>query len=118
MQRIKNSNKAISYLDLSKFPDEYIKYYILKNPDLETCNYPTENLSETVFIKNKTITNNESFENKNILYTNLISNDYDMSIDAYKSIIETSNSDVSKFKNFAKLMETLSLLNDFSYYPP
>lgn len=115
MQRIKNSNKAISYLDLSKFPDEYIKYYILKNPDLETCNYPTESLSETVFIKNKTITNNESFENKNILYTNLISNDYDMSIDAYKSIIETSNSDVSKFKNFAKLMETLSLLNDFSY---
>lgn len=115
MKRIKNTDKAISYLDLSKFPDDYIKYYILKNPDLQTCNYPNENTSESIFIKNKIITTNDSFENKNILYTNLISNDYELTIDAYKSIIETSKSDVSQFKSFAKLMETLSLLNDFSY---
>lgn len=117
LKRIKNTKRAISYLDLSKFPDEYIKYYILENPDIEACKYiiNDKNSDNEIFIKNKKSLAIDFYENKNILYINSIVNDFDLTIKGYKTNIESLGSKIHKLKYFNNLMEILVLMNDFSH---
>lgn len=110
-ERIRSKQIAISYLDLSIFPKEFIQYYVLQNPNFETFKFADDN---QYYIRNKGFSNtNEIVNNKKIMFEN-IKAEYNEAIEDYKQMIEFSKSTVKQRQFFIKLMELLTTLNDYS----
>ena len=114
IERITSKSLAISYLDLSIFPKEFVKYFILNNSQLETFVFKDLEDNNHVYVRNKVYNKlNETHQNRRMIEFKDISADYDDAIKDYKHVIETTNSNVKKRIYYIRLMELLSILNDF-----
>lgn len=119
IDRIRNNEIAISYLDLHMFPPEFIKRYLLDDNNLEIFTfddkdnaYVKEEYGPFIRCKSEAPVINE---NHNRLYFEDIVNDYNDTIQDYiKSIINTTMVTSKRF-SFMKLMDLLTLINDYSY---
>ena len=117
IERIRSNEIAISYLDLHMFPPEFIKRYLLDDNSLELFNLEEGDVTLKgmgTMIRNK----NESsivLERNNRLNFDEITADYNETIADYIDSLKTSTSVHSKRLSFMKLMELLTLINDYSY---
>lgn len=116
IHRIKSHDFSISYLDLSIFPDNFISYYVTNNPNIECFNFPQYiNDPEKIYVRNALIKENETFHHNSIWFKD-ITNDYQAAIKGYVHNIETLASKHKKHLFFIRLMDILSILNDFSVF--
>lgn len=117
IDRIRSNDIAISYLDLHMFPPEFIKRYLLDDNMLELFSLEGEvsglkGLGTLIKRKDdKPITT----ERHNKLSFDEIRADYNETIADYLDSLENSTSVQSKRLSFMKLMELLTLINDYSY---
>ena len=117
IERIRSNEIAISYLDLHMFPPEFIKRYLLDDSSLEL--FTLEEGDVTLKNMNALIRRKDepglSLDHNNRLNFEDITADYNETIADYLQSISTSTSAQSKRLSFMKLMELLTLINDYTY---
>lgn len=114
IDRIKSKEFSISYLDLSVFPDNFISYYILNNANIECFNFPQlTNDSEKVYVRNASIKDKDEFIQNHIFFKDIM-NDYNSAVKGYIENVEKLPSKHKKRIYFIRLMDILSILNDYS----
>lgn len=118
VERLRSSSSAVSYIDLSIFPNEFIEKYILNSDAIELFRYLNVEMDgENKFVRNKSFLQDKLAKLKsqpNILRFEDITSDYNITINDYLNHLETTTSSNKKRLYFDKLMNLLSIINDFS----
>ena len=114
INRIKSRDLSISYLDLSVFPDSFISYYITNNPNITCFNFPqVTNDPEKVYVRNSMVSDEDEFSYNLIMFKDIMM-DYHNAIKGYMANIEKLPSKNKKRLFFIRMMDVLSILNDFT----
>lgn len=111
VERIRSNKISVSYLDLSLFPPDYVKKYVIEDENVELFKIDLNTKNDYVrVIGNYTL---DIFE-RNKLYFEDIHSDYTETIDNYMQSMEEISSFNKKHIYFVKLMELLTIINDYS----
>lgn len=112
IKRIKDSQSAISYVDLSIFPDEYIKIILFNSTNLKIFEYkPLKNI---VFVKQIKNVEKNTLPTNEIKFNDIYA-DYNKVISKYKKDLVRETSNIKKRVYYNRLMDVLNMLNDFTY---
>lgn len=114
INRIKSHDFSISYLDLSIFPDSFISYYITNNPNITCFNFPqVTNDTEKIYVRNSLVNDDDDFSYNSLMFKDIMM-DYHTAIKGYMHNIEKLPSMHKKRLFFIRMMDILSVLNDFT----
>lgn len=114
ISRIRSNELAVSYLDISLFPETFVRKYVEEDERLELFKFANIKNEQPLFIRpiNSTYTYDVYAVNK--LPFSDIYTDYGEAIADYKKQMETSASAVRKRAFYSNLLDLLTLINDYS----
>lgn len=113
IKRIKDPSISVSFLNLSIFSDKFIERIILSDDETHLFKFPNIVNSDIYIQRDVQLTETKDFLDR--VQFDDITNDYSLTIDKYIKMIEIETSETKQRIQMNRLMELLTILNDFSY---
>ena len=113
VERVRSNTISVAYLDLSLFPPDYVRKYIIEDEEIEVFKVDLNKTDDNLYVRAIEKEPIDMLE-RNKLYFEDIHSDYTETIENYITTMQESSSFNKKHIFFTKLMQLLTLINDYS----